>query len=96
MATILFLWIWLRYTGLRLTVPHGKPAEIKPICGCTHHLAFHDTKNNTCTGVNNVRYYNSRGYPTYKDVVCTCKTYIGPTPLGQLYATEIATDLNLP
>lgn len=64
----------------------------KPICGCTHHHAYHDPRTGVCKGT--VR--RSKGTDnnfnriyTYHD--CTCQQYSGPMPeidyriMGELY-----------
>lgn len=47
----------------------------QPICGCKHHRSFHANGTDACS-------YTS----TWKDP-CTCKKYVGPEPLPELYAS---------
>lgn len=60
------------------------PAPVKPICGCTHDVAFHNRSTGACHGE------TGRGKNVRQ---CTCQGYSGPTPLSQIYADPL-TDLD--
>lgn len=65
----------------------------KPICGCTHHLSFHDPKTSHCHGLMKgkpVRYDLWNAPTAYDKVPCTCRQYSGPTPLPEYVAQEIS------
>lgn len=64
----------------------------KPICGCTHELAFHDSATSECHGtVSEPSRYDRFGEVTaYRTVRCTCRQYDGPTPLPTVYAPEVS------
>lgn len=75
-----------RFTAPRRTLAPRLPPPPKPICGCGHHLAYHDKKSGQCneyqpgvvqSGTNN-------------KVTCKCRQYSGPLPLEQLVPTEIS------
>lgn len=57
------------------------PMPVKPICGCGHHVAFHNRNSGSCHGE------NIRGKTVRQ---CTCQSYSGPTPLSQVYAEPLA------
>jgi hypothetical protein len=62
-----------RFVPARRRAP--KPAE--PICGCGHHVSFHDLPESTC-------------HKRTRLVQCTCRRYAGPLPIDSLYAPEIS------
>lgn len=64
------------------------PKTVKPVCGCTHHYAFHDAETRKCAGSVNIAVYP---YPV-KTAPCPCRNYCGPEPLPEYYAPEIAND----
>jgi hypothetical protein len=55
-----------------------------PICGCEHHLAFHELADEgdpigPCRKI----------VATYHGTECGCQRYTGPVPLPEFYAPEI-------
>lgn len=66
--------------------PRGVPAPPAdphaPICGCGHHLAFHDRAEGGC--------HQRVPLPDDSTGPCRCSQYIGPEPLPQFYAPELA------
>lgn len=56
------------------------PAPVQPICGCEHHVAFHNRENNTCS-----KNIGTTKHPSQ----CECQGYSGPEPLSQIYADPI-------
>lgn len=56
------------------------------ICGCGHHLSFHDREAGSCEHLEQVYLGNGRyGNP----LACTCRQYSGPQPMPEYYAPEI-------
>lgn len=80
----------------RVFTGHKEPRAIKsprPICGCTHHLSYHDRKTGECNNFQpGVEYKNEDGGPKGL-VTCRCKQYIGPEPYTQYYVPEIAEEV---
>ncbi|TDQ45986.1 hypothetical protein [Actinorugispora endophytica] len=68
-------------------IPEG-PRTPQPVCGCGHHLVFHENKTKTCqaqvvipgrwTGENSNSYRK-----------CMCQGYRGPVPVDEYYAPDI-------
>ena len=48
------------------------PPEPQPVCGCTHHLSFHNPRTSTCAVEG-----------------CRCQQYVGPEPLGHVFAQPL-------
>jgi hypothetical protein len=48
------------------------PPEPQPICGCSHHLSFHNPGTSACA---------------VED--CRCQQYVGPEPLGHVFAQPL-------
>src|SRR5215472_12665145 len=48
------------------------PPEPQPICGCTHHLSFHNPQTSACA---------------FEE--CRCQQYVGPEPLGHVFAQPL-------
>jgi hypothetical protein len=46
--------------------------EPQPVCGCTHHLSFHNPRTGECAVDG-----------------CRCQQYVGPEPLGHVFAQPI-------
>lgn len=66
----------------------NRPPE--PICGCTHHLAQHGA-DGCHEMVRTATVWDAKRKPvSYEIRRCTCQQYIGPEPLGTIYAPEIA------
>jgi len=64
-----------------------KPKEpVRPVCGCSHHLSFHDPKTGECHGV--IEIPTSASRDSYHQP-CTCRQYSGATPLPEYFAPEI-------
>jgi hypothetical protein len=70
----------------------NRPPE--PICGCTHHLAMHGKDDGKCHEVVEApSLWDADRKPLqYEPQQCNCQQYVGPEPLGTVYAPEI-TDL---
>jgi hypothetical protein len=62
----------------------------EPVCGCGHHLSFHDASTGLCHAQVSVKVPNEGSDGTHKELVtCTCRRYVGPEPLGGYFAPEI-------
>jgi hypothetical protein len=48
------------------------PPDPQPICGCTHHLSFHNPQTAACAVDD-----------------CRCQQYVGPEPLGHVFAQPL-------
>ena len=48
------------------------PPEPQPVCGCSHHLSFHNPRTGACA-----------------EEGCRCQQYVGPEPLGHVFAQPI-------
>ncbi|MFI0938401.1 hypothetical protein [Streptomyces sp. NPDC021020] len=70
----------------------NRPPE--PICGCTHHLAMHGRDDGKCHAeVETPSLWDADRQPLqFESQQCNCQQYVGPEPLGTVYAPEI-TDL---
>lgn len=78
-----------RFLPARRRTPQP-PKPPKPVCGCTHQLAFHDPATGECHGVNSVEKYSRTGYWVGEEQIrCTCRQYDGPTPLPTVYVPEV-------
>lgn len=70
-AVLSFFSYWLGIVrGSRRKRPPKYP---EPICGCKHHLSFHDDKGR-CHW--NMSYWEGEPY-----VQCDCRRYVGPEPM---------------
>jgi hypothetical protein len=66
----------------------NRPPE--PICGCTHHLAKHDKQGVCHETVESPTAWDADHKPVaYEPRPCACQQYIGPEPLGTVFAPEI-------
>ncbi|MFI6446209.1 hypothetical protein [Kitasatospora sp. NPDC050543] len=69
----------------------NRPPE--PVCGCTHHLAKHDKAGRCHEVVEAPTAWDAERKPLqYEARQCNCQQYIGPEPLGTVFAQEL-TDL---
>jgi hypothetical protein len=66
----------------------NRPPE--PVCGCTHHLAKHDRAGKCHETVEAPIAWDADRKPLrYESRPCNCQQYIGPEPLGMVFAQEI-------
>lgn len=63
------------------------PSPPKPICGCSHSLAEHDPETKTCHGTFKGDYHVNGQWVSARRP-CTCRQYVGPQPLEQLFAPQ--------
>jgi len=85
--------------ALRVVQAAQQAAAVPPpsaaLCGCNHHLAFHDRENSRCHAMVEVA-VKFQEIPSktgitrlpleYKERQCACRRYIGPEPLPTIYA----------
>ncbi|RAG84759.1 hypothetical protein DN069_15075 [Streptacidiphilus pinicola] len=70
----------------------------EPVCGCGHHLAYHDLHDGRCYAeVKRKGGTDGEGRPKGQaPAQCTCRRYAGPEPLATLYAPELTADARPP
>ncbi|MFG2195467.1 hypothetical protein [Streptomyces sp. NPDC048639] len=63
----------------------------EPICGCRHHLAYHDPKEGRCYAEvkKPVEWDEDGDEIRFAHERCPCRRYAGPEPLATLYAPEV-------
>ncbi|WP_282693315.1 hypothetical protein [Streptomyces sp. CC208A] len=61
----------------------------EPVCGCRHHLAYHDTRDGRCYAAVKDKRAKGDG-EAVEPRQCPCRQYAGPEPLATLYAPELA------
>ncbi|MFJ8472576.1 hypothetical protein [Kitasatospora sp. NPDC094011] len=72
---------------LALEEAHRPP---EPVCGCTHHLAKHDKQGRCHEVVETPTEWDAERRPVrYEPKQCNCQQYVGPEPLGTVYAPEL-------
>jgi len=64
-----------------------KLQDKQPVCGCRHHLAYHDKKTGQCNNFQpGVQQYGKPG----TKIQCKCRQYVGPEPLPEYFSPEIS------
>ncbi|MEU9080625.1 hypothetical protein ACFYUY_37845 [Kitasatospora sp. NPDC004745] len=72
---------------LALEAAHRPP---EPVCGCTHHLAKHDKQGRCHEVVEAPTAWDAERRPLqFEARDCNCQQYVGPEPLGTVFAPEI-------
>lgn len=73
--------------------PHGTTHSRPPqaICGCGHHLVFHDNESKKCRAQVIIpgRWTGERGDSYH---TCVCQGYRGPMPVDEYYAPDILSE----
>ncbi|MEV2277239.1 hypothetical protein AB0I72_16805 [Nocardiopsis sp. NPDC049922] len=70
---------------------HGGPQQPQPLCGCGHHLVFHDRGSKKCmTQVVIPGRWTGQSGSTYRQ--CMCQGYRGPIPVDEYYAPDLLED----
>ena len=70
--------------------PPAPPANPQPVCGCGHPLSQHDTGTNTCYAELRRDTYDKRGrWAGNSWVPCTCRQYVGPRPIDEVFAPRV-------
>ncbi|MGF1430216.1 hypothetical protein [Kitasatospora sp. LaBMicrA B282] len=65
-----------------------RPPE--PVCGCTHHLAKHDKQGRCHEEVEAPTAWDADRKPLrFEARQCNCQQYVGPEPLGTVFATDL-------
>jgi hypothetical protein len=73
--------------GRRHTAP---PPAQTPLCGCGHTLSQHDTETSTCYAELRRDNYDKRGrWAGHSWVPCTCRRYIGPRPIDEVFQPRL-------
>jgi hypothetical protein len=71
----------------------ARPAEPKPVCGCTHHRALHDVDDGICHGTVARQLWNDRNLLAgMEHVPCPCRRYVGPEPISSLWTPPLLTE----
>lgn len=71
-----------------LEAAKNKPPEA--ICGCTHHLAKHDANGRCHEEVTVPTSWDADKQPIeFQARQCNCQQYVGPEPLGHIFAQEL-------
>ncbi|MGK4581094.1 hypothetical protein [Kitasatospora sp. HPMI-4] len=66
----------------------NRPPE--PVCGCTHHLAKHDRAGRCHEEAETpVAWDGDRRPLRYEARPCNCQQYVGPEPLGTVFAAQL-------
>ena len=66
----------------------NRPPE--PVCGCTHHLAKHDRSGKCHEVVEAPIAWDAERKPLqFESRPCNCQQYIGPEPLGTVFAQPL-------
>ncbi|WP_107073068.1 hypothetical protein [Streptomyces rubellomurinus] len=66
----------------------NRPPE--PVCGCTHHLAKHDRQGRCREEQRTAVEWDAELRPLRHELrACTCQQYVGPEPLGTVFAPEL-------
>ncbi|SDR68517.1 hypothetical protein SAMN04489717_0049 [Actinopolymorpha singaporensis] len=80
-----------RETTRRTLAQQAADQPPQPICGCTHHLAKHDRSTGKCHEEVQapVAWDADRKPVQFEARQCNCQQYVGPEPLGTVYAPEI-------
>ena len=70
--------------------PAAPAAPPAPLCGCGHTLSQHDTETNTCYAELRRDSYDKRGrWAGHTWVPCTCRQYVGPRPIDEVFAPRL-------
>jgi hypothetical protein len=73
----------------RARLLHNGQQPTQPLCGCGHHLVFHDKETKKCqTQVVIPGRWTGQPSSTYRQ--CMCQGYRGPIPLDEYYAPDLA------
>ncbi len=81
-----------RETDRRRSLPEQHPPPQsrtpQPVCGCGHHLVFHDQQNKLCQAqVIIPGRWTGQHAGTYAQ--CKCQGYRGPVPVDEYYAPDL-------
>ncbi|MEY8041898.1 hypothetical protein [Saccharopolyspora cebuensis] len=62
--------------------------QITASCGCGHGLDQHDPEDGTCHAELRRSRYVDGGWDGHEYVPCTCRQYVGPRPVEELFAPK--------
>ena len=66
------------------------PRPMTPVCGCGHPLSQHDPESSTCYAELRRDSYDKRGrWAGHTWVACSCRQYIGPRPIDEVFAPRV-------
>lgn len=65
-----------------------RPRAVAATCSCGHGLAYHDRQTGHCYAEKSRDMHNYRGAIEW--VRCSCRRYIGPEPLADIWIPPIA------
>ena len=73
----------------RITRRRSTPQTPLPTCGCGHGLDQHDPETKMCHAQHPRSKFDTGGdWVGYTYVPCTCRQYVGPRPLEEMFAQQ--------
>lgn len=72
----------------RISKRRGGQDKIVAVCGCGHGLDKHDPKDGTCHSEETRARYEDGHWQGQDYVRCTCRQYVGPKPIEELFAPK--------
>jgi hypothetical protein len=74
----------------RLGRRRAAPAIPQAVCACGHPLSQHDPESNACYSEVARDAYTKRGrWAGHTWVACSCRQYIGPRPIDEVFAPRL-------
>lgn len=81
----------------RLRRRPAPPPPVTPVCGCGHTLSQHDPQRHTCHAEVRRDAFDRRGrWAGNTWVPCTCRQYVGPLPIDEVFAPPLLPPLDRP
>ncbi|MBE2999626.1 hypothetical protein IDM40_13040 [Nocardiopsis sp. HNM0947] len=72
----------------RARITEDGQRSVQPLCGCGHHLVFHDRESSKCQSqVVIPGHWTGSNETTYRQ--CMCQGYRGPRPIDPYYAPDL-------
>ena len=72
------------------TAAAAPPPPVTPLCGCGHALSQHDRETSTCYAELRRDTFDKRGrWAGHTWVPCTCRQYVGPRPIDEVFAPRL-------
>jgi len=69
----------------------SQPKRVEPICSCEHGLAYHDRETGHCHWQGAEDRFSSIKGNYQVEVKCSCRRYVGPEHIADVWAPEITT-----